>query len=69
MIQEAKTGYRLPDSSLWRDWCCVCGGPMRIVDSQLGFPNVCTDCNRHRPPDLSENLTPRQRSALLRQED
>ena len=66
MIQEIK-GQPIPGSELWRDWCCVCGEPMRISSSQRGMPNVCLDCGPHTPHDRSEHLTPRQREALMRQ--
>ena len=39
-----KVGSIIPQSKYRRDYCFICGEPIRVSPTMIGFPNSCSFC-------------------------
>jgi len=66
LAQWLQRGKPIPGSCYYRDFCALCGEPIRVPKSRLNVPNVCRDCRGHQAPPPRTGLTKRQRYGLAR---
>lgn len=53
-------GEPIPGSSLYRDFCAICGEPIRVPADKRDLPrNFCLDCMRKAVHKLADALQPR----------
>jgi len=57
-------GEQIAGSQLFRDFCAVCGEPIRVTAEKRGLPkNFCLDCMRTAVHKLAESV--QQRAGVL----
>lgn len=44
LAQWGEVGTRVKDSIFFRDYCYLCGEPIRVPPKMIGFPNACSFC-------------------------